>query len=441
MVRIQLFSFSMYNSKKNPKIHNATTLSSLSSFLHLKKSTLSSLLDSTSSKPTITHKKKINKERPSFPLGSRVNVFRRKLVFTKVNTLLTSDFRLLKILASNTLLSGGRRSVYSIFRRRHNVLLSGRKIFRRIPVSSSNELAALGISWRFYRSVLVRLHSSTSFTKSKFSQPLYHSLNAGTFLGVSSSSSEYTDTPYVSSSNVLTFPDYWLKTTRFSLCTVDSFSDKLNTLRAPVGPHLPSFNFVSPVFLSWVAFWTSALVLYSNFSATPFVQRYLKDSFIKIERPTHQLRFRFNKSRLTLALFHDSTMKPYFQISSGVFMKFFQKKKSMRRSRTLKVLMLRFLRKLLLLIKLPRIHLYVSGVPALLGLLLETLHKPLPHAIIDPLTKRLVDEVNEPESFGSFSQITFNDSKPFGIVKQKKRGRVKRKIRRKLQRISKQIDK
>ena len=431
----------MTNYKKNRVVHDAKTLSSLSSLLYLKKSTLSSLLSSAPSKPTTNRKKKINKKVFRSFEANRSTDPRKKTVFSKVNTLLTSDFRLLKILMSNILMSRGRGSVYKIFKYRRKALLSDRKTFKGVPVSASSELTALGISWRFYRSILARLHPSTNFKKSLFYQTPRRALNAEELTGTGSEYLERAERSFTDSNQVLTFPDYWFNTTRFNLYTTSPISETLSAVQTPAVSNLSNSNVLFPVFLSWVAFWTSALALYSNFSATPFIQKYLKDSFIKVERPTHQLRFRFNKSRLTLALFQDFTMKPYFQISSGVFMKFFQKKKSMRKSRTLKVLMLRFLRKLLLLIKLPRIHLYVSGVPALLGLLLETLHKPLPHVITDPLTKRLIDEVNEPESFGSFSQITFNDSKPFGIVKQKKRGRVKRKIRRKLQRISKNIDK
>ena len=437
MVRIQLFSLYMINKKKNLTVTKATTLGSLSSLLHLKKSTLRGLISFSSPKHVTLRKKKINKDIVGTSSKTYNTKSRKRPVFVKINNLLTSNSRLLKILTSNALLMRGWKFAHKVFKHRRNHLMSGKKLFERVPVSSLNELAVLNISWRFYRSVLAQLQPTVKPLKTKFSQSSYGFLSTNTDL----THSEYTKTSYGIKARTLTFPTYWVDNTRFSLSPKRLFTAKLASAQVSSRLGLPNANLAFPVFLSWVVTWTSGLALYTSFSATPFVQRYLKNSFMKVEKPTHQLRFRFNKSRLTLALFHDFTMKPYFQISSGVFMKFFQKKKSMRRSRALKVLMLRFLRKLLLLIKLPRIHLYVSGVPALLSLLLETLHKPLPHTIVDPLSKRLVDEINEPESFGSFSQITFNDSKPFGVVKQKKRGRVKRKIRRKLQRISKQIDK
>lgn len=106
----------------------------------------------------------------------------------------------------------------------------------------------------------------------------------------------------------------------------------------------------------------------------------------------------------------------------------------------MKLLMARFFRKILLVLRLKNIVIISRGVPVHLNLLLSTLFRPLSHPFIDPLSMRVVDETQDEKEILRISELSFPSSKPFGTQKTKKKGRVKRKIRRKLTRLNAVID-
>lgn len=106
----------------------------------------------------------------------------------------------------------------------------------------------------------------------------------------------------------------------------------------------------------------------------------------------------------------------------------------------MRMLMMRLLRKLLLVIRLKNIIIRVKGVPLFLTTLLSMLFKPLQHRILDPFLGKPVDEVNlKPRSLRIFS-IIFTNPKPFGFQKMKKKGRLKRKVRRKVMKANNVLD-
>ena len=160
----------------------------------------------------------------------------------------------------------------------------------------------------------------------------------------------------------------------------------------------------------------------------------------------HTLRFRFNKSRLHI-IFEDSLVhKTHFFTTPGLFIRYFQGKKSLKKNKALKYLMARFLRKVLLVLKLESVGVITKGVPVHLERILNALFKPLSHPFTNPLTGDLINESDSGASSAksslniNISSITFLAPKPFSYQKTRKRGRVKRKIRRKLVRLNKVID-
>jgi len=102
--------------------------------------------------------------------------------------------------------------------------------------------------------------------------------------------------------------------------------------------------------------------------------------------------------------------------------------------------MIKFLRKILLILRLKNIIVLSRGVPVHFSLLLATLFRPLAHPFVDPLTGTTVDETQGSKGIINMSALFFLTSKPFGTQKTKKKGRVKRKIRRKLVRSNSIID-
>ena len=105
--------------------------------------------------------------------------------------------------------------------------------------------------------------------------------------------------------------------------------------------------------------------------------------------------------------------------------------------------MIRFLRKVLIVLKLKSVGLVMKGVPTQMNLLLHTLFKRLSQPFVNPLTETIF---NDSYLFSpalkdlGLSSIFFTKSKYHNAQKLPKKGRLKRKITRKLVRISNAID-
>lgn len=106
----------------------------------------------------------------------------------------------------------------------------------------------------------------------------------------------------------------------------------------------------------------------------------------------------------------------------------------------MKLLTMRFLRKLLLIIRFKNLTVHAKGVPLFLDTLINTLYRPVTHPMRNPLTGSLIDEVTSKPRNLLISGITFFHPKPYGSLKQKKKGRIKRKIRRKVIKSNRVID-
>lgn len=74
----------------------------------------------------------------------------------------------------------------------------------------------------------------------------------------------------------------------------------------------------------------------------------------------------------------------------------------------------------------------MRGVPLFIELFLDFLYRPLAHLFTDPFTGKVIDEVRGKRAPIDFAKLEIWNPKPFGSQKQKKRGRIKRKVRRKI---------
>ncbi len=211
---------------------------------------------------------------------------------------------------------------------------------------------------------------------------------------------------------------------------------ELESVRSTTASSLALSFLPTDRFVRWLTAWLSTPARYAHFFVFPRTQLYLKVSKQRKRIIYHQVWFRFNKNRLILSLYTPAKVKTHFYVSVGIFMKHFKHKKSLRKSRSLKILMMRFLRKVLIALRLANIELCFRGVPFYLNLLLASLFRPIPHLIPDPLHEDIIDEASNPKRNLNVSSIIFTNPKPFGYLKPKKRGRVKRKIRRKLYRFN-----
>jgi hypothetical protein len=88
--------------------------------------------------------------------------------------------------------------------------------------------------------------------------------------------------------------------------------------------------------------------------------------------------------------------------------------------------------------------LYVKQTSDQLNKLLQILQKPINHSFTDPITGQVITEEmsskKKRKQLFNFLYIIFLKNKPYGVMKTKKTGRLKRKIRRLVIRANRIID-
>jgi len=155
----------------------------------------------------------------------------------------------------------------------------------------------------------------------------------------------------------------------------------------------------------------------------------------------HELIFKFNRHRLAIALLDPFLRRNHFSLTPGLLIKYLEgKRKGAKKSLSVKLLLVRFLRKILIVSRVDSFALIMKGVP-LHGLqLFSFLNKPLSHVIRDPITRKPIDETGDEYKKFSYQSLHFLKPKPYGYQKTRKRGRIKRKIRRKIISVARVID-
>ena len=167
--------------------------------------------------------------------------------------------------------------------------------------------------------------------------------------------------------------------------------------------------------------------------------------------PIYKLILKFKKAYFYVTLL-DSQNRIFFSLHTGMFLKFFNYKKSLKKSKSFKILLIRYLRKLLIVTGINNFNLVIRWTSNHLSKLLHILQKPIPHAFVDPLTRTTVleqsiklkqgaaDPYRKTQPVFNFVYIVFVKTKPYGTMKTKKIGRIKRKIRRKVMKLNKISD-
>ena len=196
----------------------------------------------------------------------------------------------------------------------------------------------------------------------------------------------------------------------------------------------------SAVFTTWLSLWTRLVLSYVAFSLLPPVELYLRAKKSRRIIVKHHLRFRFNRQRLVITLADEATRTTHVFISPGLFLKYFQRKKSLKKSRSMKVLMARFMRKVLLILRLEHVVINSRGVPVYLDSLVSVLFRPFSHPFYDPTSGSTINEVESGKGNLNIAGILVTAVRPYGFQKTRKMGRVKRKIRRRITRLGNVID-
>jgi hypothetical protein len=158
----------------------------------------------------------------------------------------------------------------------------------------------------------------------------------------------------------------------------------------------------------------------------------LKGTMSKKPQTLYYVLMSFYSNRFYVNL-HNFFKKNYIGISTGLFIKFFEKKKSMKKNKLIKFLMSKFLRKLIIILNLKNLILIFKKTPVFLIEILNFLNQPLPHKFNNPLENKIINEtLNFAPHLIKFLYFIFLQNYSFSKNKTRRKGRVKRKVYRKL---------
>ena len=130
----------------------------------------------------------------------------------------------------------------------------------------------------------------------------------------------------------------------------------------------------------------------------------------------------------------------YTFLSLGMFSKFFTQNKSFFKTKTMYLLLAGFLRKILLFSSLKFLYMIITKIPAYLKEIMDTINSSVIATYAHPFNEDIT--INEKTTVNpfKFSFLLFLNNKPYGKVKVKKKGRLKRKITKRLTQINKVLD-
>ena len=197
----------------------------------------------------------------------------------------------------------------------------------------------------------------------------------------------------------------------------------------------PALGIVTSLFI------LSNIYQHLNFKSLFNVFLYLRnlrsvDSSLNI----YKLHLTFTSNRLFINLLN-MPGKNYISLSVGLFLKFFKNKKSFKKNKLVKLLLVKYVRKLLLLCGIKNIYLFVQKKPHFFHELCKVLTTPLVNTFFNPLTSTTVYDnpslIQQPFYIRYFF---FRQTKAFNTMRQARQGRLKRKIMRRIVRTNRIAD-
>jgi hypothetical protein len=167
-------------------------------------------------------------------------------------------------------------------------------------------------------------------------------------------------------------------------------------------------------------------VLYTNLNTnvqtTDFVLNFKRLRFFPLARPRY-------------------SGETVFTTSLGCIAKYLNKGKSHLKKKSVFLLAAVLLRRILLYSGLVDMHLIVTRVPQYFQEILSQIHLPSKSLYYHPfLSKKLVDESHDKVQTFDFKYISFVKTKSYGYTKWKKKGRLKRKITKRIHSVNRVID-
>ncbi len=140
----------------------------------------------------------------------------------------------------------------------------------------------------------------------------------------------------------------------------------------------------------------------------------------------------FLRSRFFPTVYDLHGRTQYLYLSMGMVSWRFKQSKAFRKHKTVYLLLANFLRKILLYSSLTSLILVVKKIPIYFREILNTLLSPTIAPYQHPFFKYQTIEEKFFKNPFSFSYVIFTNNKPYGKLKLRKRGRLKRKISKKV---------
>ena len=142
------------------------------------------------------------------------------------------------------------------------------------------------------------------------------------------------------------------------------------------------------------------------------------------------LTLNFKRKRF-FPLIRDLPGTTFFNTSLGILSKYLQKGKFFTKKKVVFLLVASLIRKILLYSSLDNLIMIIKRTPMYLQDILSTINNPVSSLYSDPYTKKEVNEFKFTNNF-KFTNVIFTTTKAYGPLKTKNKGRLKRKISKKL---------
>lgn len=177
----------------------------------------------------------------------------------------------------------------------------------------------------------------------------------------------------------------------------------------------------------------SFIFLYNYFFYSIYIDIYYFTKFVKAKKNKlfYFLILSFKKNKLFINI-TNSLKKNFLSMSTGLFIKFFEKKKSFKKNKTIKLLMAKYIRKIFLISRIKNSILILKKNPIFLIEIINFFNSPIAHKFIDPIENKIIEETNDNFIWIRFLYFIFIENKDFSNNKKPQKGRIKRKILRKV---------
>lgn len=145
----------------------------------------------------------------------------------------------------------------------------------------------------------------------------------------------------------------------------------------------------------------------------------------------YKIYFTFTLTRFYINLW-DVQNRNYVSLSVGLFLKFFQSKRSLKKNRMFRLLLVRFFRKLLIISKIKNVIIVLKKTPRDTNEIFSYLNNPLPAPFFDPVIREHITESLTDYHKLEVRYLYFLKAVSFTNMKYRQKGRLKRKIARKV---------